>query len=73
MFRDENTDSETDDFIELHTLPHPGRRKRQETQKPSKMATQKRKGGLGRIFGTKKSGNGTKQSSVVPGILLLAQ
>ena len=52
-----DTDTETDELIELQTLPYSGRRKRQEV---TKMATQKRKGGLGRIFGAKKNGTGTK-------------
>lgn len=55
-----DTDSETDEFIELQTLPSAGRRKRQQNQKSSKMSNQKRKGGLGRIFGTKKNVTGNK-------------
>ena len=55
-----DTDYETDEFIELQTLPSAGRRKRQQEYKSNKMSNQKRKGGLGKFFGTKKNGAGSK-------------
>lgn len=59
----DDTDFDTDEFIELKTLPYPGRTRR----KDQNMSTpQKRKGGLKeRIFGTRRvsGSNGNKQGS----------
>lgn len=67
-----NSDSETDEFIELQTLPSSGRRKRQQDLKSNKMSNQKRKGGLAKIFGTKKNVNGNKLATGISFINVLS-